>query len=155
MKGKGQHEEIFFHFNARSMVDKADEIEEVAINFKPAAIFVTESWLDQSCPMGTAVPENYTIICKDRSEEFKQKYGKTNGGGVAILVRNEVKITTETKMLENRNEILWCTLRINTVKQLIGLIYRGSYTDLLKPDDDGNTEMEDLLQKFDYISSLL
>ena len=32
-------------------------------------------------------------------------------------------------------------------KLLIGVIYRGSYTDLLKPDEDGNTEMEELLQK--------
>ena len=138
---------IILHFNAGSVINKVDELKEVAVTMKPAAIFITETWMDDSCPKGTAVPEGYTIIRKDRSSEFKQKYGNTNGGGVAILVRNGVKITTETKMLENRNEILWCTLRIKTVKQLIGLIYRGSYTDLLKPDDDGNTEMEDLLQK--------
>ena len=155
MKGKGQHEEIFFHFNARSMVDKADEIEEVAINFKPAAIFVTESWLDQSCPMGTAVPENYTIIRKDRSEEFKQKYGKTNGGGVAVLIRRGVEIKAETKLMDDRNEILWCTLKIEATKYLIGIVYRGCYTELLKSDQEGNTEMEDLLQKTVYHNLIL
>ena len=93
---------IILHFNAGSVINKVDELKEVAVTMKPAAIFITETWMDDSCPKGTAVPEGYTIIRKDRSSEFKQKYGKTNGGGVAILVRNGVKITTETKMLENK-----------------------------------------------------
>lgn len=147
IKGKGKDEEIILHLNAGSILNKEDELREVAKSMKPAAIFVTETWMDDSSPKGTAVPEGYTIIRKDRSSEFKQKYGKRNGGGVAVLIRKGVKINIETKMLDDRNEILWCTLRINTVKQLIGVIYRGSYTDLLKPDAEGNTEMEELLQK--------
>lgn len=147
VKGKKKDEEIILHFNARSIADKVDELKEIANNIKPAAIFITETWLDDSCPKGMAVPENYTIIRKDRSSEFKQKYGKSNGGGVAILIRKGVKITTETKMMDNKNEIIWCTLRIKAVKHLIGLIYRAAYTDLLKSDPDGYTEMEELFQK--------
>ena len=103
--------------------------------------------MDDSCPKGSAVPEGYYVIRKDRSSEFKQKYGKANGGGVAIFARKGVKINIETNLDDSRNEILWCTLKVNKVKNLIGLIYRGSYTDLLKPDVEGNTEMEELLHK--------
>lgn len=155
IKGKGVDEEVILHFNARSVVDKEDEIKEVAKNVKPAAIFITESWLDESCPKGTAVPDNYTIIRKDRSTDFKQKYGKTNGGGVAVLIRKGVEIKTEPKLMSDQNEILWCTLKIKSTKHLIGIIYRASYTELLKLDIDGNTEMEDLLQKTAYQNLML
>ena len=147
VKGKRNDEEIILHFNARSIIDKEDELSFIANNIKPAVIFLTETWMDDSCPKGTSVPENYSIIRKDRSSEYKQKYGKTNGGGVAILVRKGVKIKTETSFLSETNEILWCTMKLKASKHLIGLIYRASYTDLLKPDIEGNTEMEELLQK--------
>ena len=85
-KGKREGEEIILHFNARSMIDKEDEIQEIAKKIKPDAIFITETWLDESCPKGTSVPQNYSIIRKDRSLDFKQKYGKNNGGGVAVAL---------------------------------------------------------------------
>ena len=47
---------------------------------------------------------------------------------------------------KNENEILWCTLTIKGIRHLFGLIYRAEYTNLLKTDDEGNTEMESLLQ---------
>lgn len=146
-KNKEKDEEIILHFNARSIVDKQDELFEIARNLKPAAIFITESWMDDSCPKGTAVSENYTIIRKDRSSNYKQKYGKTNGGGVAVLIRKGVRISTYTRLLDDSNEILWCTLMVNTTKHLIGLVYRASYTDLFKSDSDGNTDFESILQK--------
>ena len=144
---KMEDEEILFHFNTRSIIGKEDDIKKVASNIKPAAIFVTESWFDDSCPKGLAVPEGYSIIRKDRSIEYKNKYGKENGGGVAILVRKGVQIKTENKLMDDYNEILWCTLKTKTEKYMIGVVYRASYTDLLKSDREGNTEMEDLLQK--------
>ena len=146
-RGKGKDEEIFLHFNARSILGKEDDLENIANNIKPAAIFITESWMDDSCPKGSAVPENYKIIRKDRSVEYKNKYGKTNGGGVAVLIRKGVEIKVETKLQHDLNEILWCTLRIKTAKYMIGVVYRASYTELLKSDKNGNIEMEELLQK--------
>ena len=147
LKGKRKDEDIILHLNACSVVNKADEFEDISRTIKPAAMFATESWMDESCPKGTAVPEGYYVIRKDRTSEFKQKYGKKNGGGIAIFVRKGVKISIETHMNDNRNEILWCTLKLNKIKYLIGVIYRGSYTDLLKPDSEGNMEMEELLHK--------
>ena len=147
VKGKGKNEEIILHLNACSIVNKADELEDIAKTIKPAAIFITESWMDDSCPVGTAVTEGYYVIRKDRSSEFKQKYAKANGGGVAAFVRKGVKISIEPNMNDNRNEILWCTLKMKKSKYLVGVIYRGSYTDLLNTDTKGNTEMEELLHK--------
>ena len=73
-KGKGKEEEILLHFNGRSIVDKEEELSDIAEIMKPAAIFVTETWFDDSHPKGTSVPANYTIIRKDRSPEYKQKW---------------------------------------------------------------------------------
>ena len=50
-------------------------------------------------------------------------------------------------MNDNKNETLWCTLKMKKTKYLVGTIYRGSYTDLLKSDAEGNIEMEECLQK--------
>ena len=120
---------------------------DIANRIKPAAIFITETWLDDSCPKGTAVPENYTVIRLDRSLEFKQKYGKKNGGGVAVMVRKGVHIQMETSLTNPQSETLWCTLKTPSTKYLIGIIYRASYTTLLSTDMEGNTEMEEMLQK--------
>ena len=141
-----KNEEIIIHFNARSIVEKGDEIQEICLKLKPALIFLTETWLDESCPKGTAVPEGYTIIRKDRSEEYKQLYGKTNGGGTAVIVRNGINMKKHSTLNKDDNEILWCTLTMKGKRHLFGLIYRAEYTTLLNTDGEGNTEMESLLQ---------
>ena len=144
---KKKEEEIILHFNARSIIGKEDELINIANKVKPAAIFLTETWLDDSCPKGTGVPANYTVIRHDRSTEFKQKYGKTNGGGVAVLIRKGVKITLESNLTDVNTEILWCSLKMESTKYLVGVMYRASYTELLTANTEGNTKMEELLQK--------
>ena len=66
-------EELFLHLNARSVVNKADDISEICEELHPALILITETWLDGSCPKGTAVPKGYTIVRKDRSEQGWKK----------------------------------------------------------------------------------
>ena len=151
-----KNEEIMIHLNARSIVEKGDEIQEICQKLKPALIFLTETWLDESCPKGTAVPEGYTIIRKDRSEEYKQLYGKSNGGGTAVLVRNGINMKKHNTLNRDENEILWCTLTMKGKRHLFGLIYRPEYTTLLDADGDGNTEIESLLQAtLDYNLTLI
>ena len=139
-------EEIIIHLNARSAVEKGDDIEEICDKLKPALLYSTETWFDDSCPKGTAVPSGYSIIRKDRSEEYKQLYGKANGGGVAVLVRDGINLKKHTTLNQDNNEILWCTLTIKGKRYLTGLIYRAEYTSLLDIDCDGSTEFENLLQ---------
>ena len=139
-------EDIIIHLNARSAVEKGDDINEICNKLKPALILLTESWFDDSCPKGTAVPKGYKIIRKDRSDEYKYIYGKTNGGGVAVLVREDLDVRKHNTLNKDQNEILWVTLKMNGIRHLIGTIYRAEYTNLLKTDDKGNSEFENLLQ---------
>ena len=145
-KKLGKDEEIFLHFNARSAVNKSEEIQEICYTLKPALVLLSETWFDHSCPKGTSVPEGYSILRKDRSDRFKQIYGKTNGGGVSILVRKGLNVKIHGTMNKDDNEILWCTLLMKSKQYLIGLIYRASYTKLLNPDENGETELENMLQ---------
>ena len=64
----------------------------ICYELKPAILCLTETWLDASSGPNTFIPEGYQIIRHDRSDEFKQRYGKINGGGVAALHRKELKV---------------------------------------------------------------
>ena len=138
--------EIILHFNARSAVNKSDDIQEVCHTLNPALVLLSETWFDHSCPKGTSVPDGYNIIRKDRSERFKQTYGKSSGGGVAILARKGLNLKIHSSLNTDDNEILWCTFSIKGKQYLIGLIYRASYTNLLASNENGETELENLLQ---------
>ena len=144
-------EELILHLNARSIVNKADEVKEICQELSPAMLLISETWLDKSCPKGTAVPEGYKILRKDRSEIFKQIYGKSNGGGIAILYRKEISIKIHGTLNNDKNELLWCTIWLKGKQYLICLMYRAEYTSLLETNDKGESEMENLLQaSMDY-----
>ena len=145
------NEEVFLHLNARSVVNKTEELREICQEINPALVLISETWLDGSCPKGTAVPQGYTIIRKDRSESFKQIYGKSNGGGVAILVREGVNLKTHGSLNTDKNELLWCSLQLKGKQYLICLMYRAEYTNLLDINEKGESEIENLLQStMDY-----
>ena len=146
LKGKNTGNDIIIHYNCRSIVNKKDEFIHSMNKIKPAIIFLSETWFDDSCPKGMAVPNEYNIIRKDRSEKFKQKYGKKNGGGIAILVRKGVKLKIDNAKETDPEEILCCNLYTKTKKYNIIFVYRANYTDILKSDKDGGTKMEQLLQ---------
>ena len=147
-QAKSPDNDIILHFNCRSIIKKKEELIQIINNIKPAIVFLSETWMDDSCPKGMAVPTNYTIIRKDRPEKFKQKYSKKNGGGIAILIRKGVKLKIDNNYKEIENdEILCCNLFTQTSKHSITFIYRANYTDLLKCDKDGNTKMENILQR--------
>ena len=57
------------------------------------------------------VPEGYKIIRKDRSETFKQKYGRNKGGGIAILHKKEIKIVAKEYMTDPVEEIFWVEVK--------------------------------------------
>ena len=150
-----EDEDIIIHLNARSIVEKGDDIFEICSKLKPALLLITESWLDDSCPKGTSVPKGYRIIRKDRSDEFKYLYGKTNGGGVAVLIREGVDVKKHSTLNKDQNEILWVTLKMKSKRHLIGIIYRAEYTNLLNIDEEGNSELENILQETQDYNLLL
>ena len=150
LSNKPKETDIIVHFNCRSLVRKKEEFIYLINKIQPAIAFLSETWFDDSCPKGMAVPNNYTIIRKDRSENFKHKYGKKNGGGVAILIRKGVKLkTAKNPHIADEDEILSCHLITKTKKYSIIFMYRAEYTDLLKQEKDGNSKMESILQNTD------
>ena len=147
LQAKSSGKDIILHFNCRSIIKKKEVIQTIN-TVKPAIVFLSETWMDDSCPKGMAVPTNYTIIRKDRPEKFKQKYSKKNGGGIAILLRKGVKLKIDNNYKEiEDDETLCCNLYTQTTKHNITFIYRANYTDLLKCDKDGNTKLENILQR--------
>ena len=72
-------EHLILHFNCQSIMNKIDELKDICNTLKPTLVFLTETWMDSSVPKNFITPEGYNIIRKDRSENFKQRYGKANG----------------------------------------------------------------------------
>ena len=133
-------EHLILHFNCQSIMNKTEELIDICNIVKPTLVCLTETWMDSSVPQNFIVPEGYSIIRKDRSENFKQHYGKANGGGIAVLHKSSVKVKLK-QIADQDEETLWLEVLLKK-KILIGVVYRGSYTDLLH-----ETEETDKLSK--------
>ena len=135
---------LLLHYNCRSYLSKFEEIQNICYKLQPAILCLTETWLDSSTGPQAYIPQGYAIIRQDRTEEFKQKYGKTNGGGVAILHKKELKVR---KIINNANleETLWVQVK-SKPNFTLGVVYRAEYTDLLTDNGNG-TIMEAQLRE--------
>ena len=75
------------YVNARSIVNKVDELE-IYINEEDLDIVgVTETWLTEEILTSEFSFEGYTLLRKDRKDLVK-----TRGGGVAIYVKNDINM---------------------------------------------------------------
>ena len=123
---------LVLHLNCRSVNGKIDEIKHLLHVNKPDILILTETWLNDSNPKGTLCFKGYKHYRKDRSQIFKQKYKKNNGGGVAIVYKDNLKLKLCTNINKDNDEILWASTRINNKTYLIGATYRPDYSDLLE-----------------------
>ena len=135
---------LILHYNCRSFPSKVEEIDNICNLLKPSILCLTETWLDNSAGPNAYIPDGYNIIREDRSNEFKQKYGKNNGGGVAILYKKDLKVR-KLNINEKSEETLWVEVNTNP-KFILGIVYRASYTDLLKEKENG-TPLESQLNE--------
>ena len=92
---------LILHMNCASMVNKREEIEHICNELKPDIICFTETWLDESVQTQSCTPTGYKMIRKDRSEEYKQKYGKSKGGGVAVCYKEHLKVEKKHYLTED------------------------------------------------------
>ena len=106
--------------------------------------------MDESNPKQTLESQEYKILRKDRTEGFKQKYGKSNGCGVAILHKRNQKIKLKNLSEEN-DEVMWIQVETST-PFILGLIYRASYTTMLK-EEQGQTSLGKMLEQASLITS--
>ena len=76
--------------------------------------FVCETWLNNKIPSNLICPENYCIIRKDRGDN-------RNGGGVAIICRNDWKC--KVLNFQNNLECIWCEIKTANSKYYAASLY--------------------------------
>ena len=139
---------LILHYNCRSMKNKMEEISNICYKLQPAILCLTETWLDASSQPRAYVPEGYNIIRQDREDQFKQKYGKRDGGGIAVLYKDDLKVR-QLNIKVDTEETLWVEVK-SKPNLIIGTVYRSSYTDLLADTEKGTileTQVTEALYK--------
>ena len=92
------------------MKNKMEEISNICYKLQPAILCLTETWLDASSQPRAYVPEGYNIIRQDREDQFKQKYGKRDGGGIAVLYKDDLKVRLLNIKVDTE-ETLWVEVK--------------------------------------------
>ena len=113
--------------NARSLMNKRDELEELVNTRNPVLLAVTETWLTSDVMDGEVAIQGYTLLRSDR-------VSSRNGGGVALFVRHDVPVSllTTTASTEGTYEGIWCRAKLSPNGYVIvGTIYRtpGSFSE--------------------------
>lgn len=135
---------LILHYNCRSMINKETEVHNICKDLEPSILCLTETWLDNSASLDSYTPTGYSIIRNDRSDIFKQKYGKNNGGGIAVLYKEELKIR-KLDINTGTEETLWVEVKAKP-NLILGTVYRASYTNLLTETEKGS-ELETQLSE--------
>ena len=139
------------NINCRSILNKAEELMHILKELKPDIVCLTETWLDKSTPENNFIPDGYHIIRKDRTDNFKQKYGRNKGGGIAILHKEHMKVETKNYLTNKTEEILWVEIKGKT-NFLLSVIYRPDYCDILY-DLENESILEESIRKAMEITS--
>ena len=95
--------------NCQRIGNKKAELEAAIGYIKPDIICGTESWLNTNIKSSEVFPEGFTAYRKDRSRL---------GGGVFILVRNELISSEETDLI-SECESIWTRVKLQNSKDLI------------------------------------
>jgi hypothetical protein len=94
------------YFNARSIMNKLDEIELIITDEKLDVVAITETWLSDSVLTSEITVDGYTVLRKDRND-----VNKTRGGGVALYIKNEINILERVDLYEQLfPESIWCNI---------------------------------------------
>ena len=109
------------YFNARSIVNKLEELELCIKEENLDIVAVTETWLTENISASEYCLEGYTLIRKDRKDQIKSR-----GGGLAMYVKDEITVLERDDLIEQLfPETLWCELNFKGEKTLIGVFYRA------------------------------
>lgn len=118
---KGNSKLCCLYTNARSVVNKRDELELYLTEEKPDIVAITETWLNNDIEDSELNAAGYAVVRKDR-----EKGDKTKGGGVLILVKTEHVVTTRSDIRGDKfEESVWCNVGSGANKILIGCCYRA------------------------------
>ena len=103
--------------NARSIINKKNELNIMVDDIKPHIIGITESWAHKDITDAELGLEGYVMFRKDR-------IGK-KGGGVLLYIKDtipayEVQLQDEADC----NKAIWCNLVTGHTTVTIGVVYR-------------------------------
>ena len=103
--------------NARSIINKTNELNIMVDDIKPHIIGITESWANNDITDAEFGLEGYVMFRKDRMER--------RGGGVLLYI-NETIPAYEVQLQEEAycNEAIWCKLVTGHTTVTIGVLYR-------------------------------
>ena len=146
-------EMLIINMNSRSIVNKTEELEHICQEINPDIVCITETWLDDSVPTNSCTPTGYKAIRKDRSNEYKQKYGRNKGGGIAIYFKDHLKVEKKDYLSDAIEEILWVQVKAKT-SFMLGVVYRAEYTDLIT-EKPGECKLEENIRKASEITNRL
>lgn len=106
------------YFNARSIVNKIQELELLVKNENIDIVGITETWLNVNILDSEMNIEGYTLLRKDRGDNRR-------GGGVALYIRNDISFICCEDLFEvDFPETLFCSITCGKEKTLIGVCYR-------------------------------
>ena len=114
-KGKNSIDKIrLLTVNIRGTNSKVESLRSAILTYQPDIVCIQESMLDQT---RTPIIEGYKWAIKQRQNK--------QGGGVAILINNNIQQITRMKQEEpdNEEEIQWLTIKTKKEKITIGNFY--------------------------------
>ena len=112
--------------------NKLLQLQSYLYNTKPEVMIVNETWLNEHIHSNEIVDENfYRIFRLDRSKEDKAKYSKFGGGGLFILVKQELDVDVKLIKINCLEPVLSIELKFkNSTKLCISTFYRYGYSKL-------------------------
>ena len=142
LKRKG--EILILNLNCRSAVNKETEIELMIELYKPDFICLCETWYDESVAENIC-PDGYNVIRQDRNQDFKKKYKKQHGGGLAVLYKENLIVEYQQKFSDPIEDIMW--VKVKTQKSFwLGVLYRPNYSEIIS-EESGESILENNLTK--------
>ena len=150
VKKSNKKELLIIHVNCRSVNNKEIELHHMIKELDPDVISLSETWMDSSFPPNSHVPAGYSIIRKDRSPEFQQKYKRNKGGGVAIIYKSNLNLIKRETLCVEEEDILWAQIK-GKESSLLGVVYRPNYSDMLN-EESGESKIEENIKKATEIS---
>jgi ribonucleases P/MRP protein subunit RPP40 len=108
------------YFNARSIINKREDLELYVFEESPDIIGITESWANEKIEDSELNLEGYTMLRKDRLSEVKLR-----GGGVLLYIKSSLNVVFRDELWDPLlPESIWCNIEIGGEKTLIGNCYR-------------------------------
>ena len=103
--------------------------------------------MDSSLPLNSHLVDGYKILRYDRPEKFKVKYNKPgNGGGIAVLFKENLIVEKYNGIKEDTEEILWVLVK-GCKGLLVGTVYNTEYCELLKSKNENESIIEQHLRE--------